>query len=559
MDLPFAREIFIRRGLVDGDFPRPPPEVRANNALLDALRRRAEKTRRPELFDAERLCAHFAAVLPPDVASAPALVKWLRRADAAALARFALKKADWWPAEDVPDADFPETLTLGGARMALSYRNAPDDPETDGITCTARLRDAAALRLWRADWLVPGALPEKLAYLLSALPSAQRRILQPVEDVVAGLLSRLRPGAEPLLDAVRRAINEEWGLRVAPEAWANLRLPPHLRVRFCIRDDATGRVLAASRDLDAALSQAGLAPSRAPSVQQTPAPLHATSWVFGTLPEKTTDAKAGWTLEHFPALHDDGDQGVSLHLFADARTAAASHAAGVTRLFLLALDGRARPPFRRKSLPLAAQLYLDSLAYDDARLAADLLAGAVRETFVRNLPPVRDAAAFDRRLAERRDTLGETLAEMTRLVGAAFAAAAAVDDRMEAVNTPPETADSVRTQLAWLLYRGFPRTVPLARLRHYARYLKGAAVRVERARTNPSGDLSKERRLAPYWQLYADAATGASKVKFDPSSLVEIRWLIEEYRVSLFAQELRTAEPVSPQRLDAKLAAAVID
>ncbi len=556
VNLPFAREVFIRRGLVDGDFPRPPPEVRTNNALLDALRRRAEKARRPELFDVERLCAHFAAVLPPDVASAPALVKWLRRGGDP---RFVLKKADWWPAEDVPDADFPDTLKIGGVTMALAYRNAPDEPDEDGITCTVRASDAAALRLWRADWLVPGALPEKLAYLLSSLPSAQRRVLQPLDDTVAGLLAHLRPGSEPLLDAVRHTVLEQWGIRIAPDAWANLRLPPHLRVRFRIRDDRTGRVLAASRDLDDALSQAGLASAaaHAPSVQQTPA--LATSWIFGTLPEKTADARAGWVLEHFPALHDDGDKGVSLHLFADARTAAAAHSAGVTRLYLLALGDSVRAPFRRKSLPLAAQLYLDSLAYDDARLAADLLAGAVRETFVRNQPPVRDAAEFDRRLRDLRGALGENLSEMTRLVGAAFAAAAALDDRMEEVGTPAETAVSVRTQLAWLLYRGFPRNVPLARLRHYARYLKGAAIRVERARTNPAGDLSKERRLAPYWQLYVDAATGASKVKFAPSVLAEIRWHLEEYRVSLFAQELHTAEPVSPKRLDAKFADAVLD
>ena len=531
--------------------------MRTNNALLDALRRRAEKARRPELFDVERLCAHFAAVLPPDVASAPALVKWLRRGGDP---RFVLKKADWWPAEDVPDADFPDTLRIGGAKMALTYRNTPDEPDEDGITCTVRASDAAALRLWRADWLVPGALPEKLAYLLSSLPSAQRRVLQPLDDTVAGLLAHLRPGSEPLLDAVRHTVLEQWGIRIAPDAWASVRLPPHLRVRFRIRDDHTGRVLAASRDLDDALSQAGLAAAaHAPSVQQTPAPTLATTWVFGTLPEKTTDAHAGWALEHFPALHDDGDKGVSLHLFADARTAAAAHAAGVTRLYLLALGGSVRAPFRRKALPLAAQLYLDSLAYDDARLAADLLAGAVRETFVRNQPPVRDAVEFDRRLRDLRGALGENLSEMTRLAGAAFSAAAAVDDRMEEVGTPAETADSVRTQLAWLLYRGFPRTVPLARLRHYARYLKGAALRVERARTNPAGDLSKESRLAPYWQLYVDAATGTSKVKFDPSALTEIRWLLEEYRVSLFAQELHTAEPVSPKRLDAKFADAVLD
>ncbi len=571
VNLPFAREVFIRRGLVDGDFPHPPPEVRQNNALLDALRRRADKSRRPELFDAERLCAHFAAVLPPDIASAPALCKWLRRNNGHP--DFILHKKDWWPSENLPDADFPDSIRIGGVKMALTYRNAPDDPEEDGITCTVRQADAAALRLWRADWLVPGALPEKLTYLLSSLPSAQRRVLQPLTDTVAGLLAHLKPGSEPLLDAVRHTIYEQWGFRVAPETWANLRLPPHLRVRFRIRDDA-GRMLAASRDLDEALSLAGVT-TNSSSVQLSNTPLfhHAQNhsnpqnpcdpqkdlWRFGTIPEKTTDAKAGWTLEHFPALQDDGEKGVSLRLFADAKTAAAAHAAGVTRLYLLALDNSVRYPFKRKQLPLAAQLYLKSLDYDDARISADILVGAVREAFVRNQPPVRDAAEFARRLHERRSTLIEVQAEMTKILGDAFTAAARIDERLQECSCPPETVDSIQTQLAWLLYRSFPKNVPLARLRHYKRYLKGAEVRVERAHTNPFGDRSKEDLLAPYWQLYEDAVTGKSKVKFDATALVEIRWLIEEYRVSLFAQELRTAEPVSPKRLDAKLADAVID
>ena len=110
--------------------------------------------------------------------------------------------------------------------MALTYRNTPDDESQDGITCTVRKSSAAALRLWRADWLVPGALPEKLTYLISSLPSAQRRVLTPIDDTVSGLLVHLKPGSEPLLDAVRHTIYSEWGFRIPPDAWANLKLPP---------------------------------------------------------------------------------------------------------------------------------------------------------------------------------------------------------------------------------------------------------------------------------------------------------------------------------------------
>ena len=555
-DLKFAREIFIRRALVDGEFPQPPPPVRENNALLDALRRRAEKTRHPEIFDAEKLLAHFAGILPPHVASAPALRKWLATGGHP---DFVLRRKDWWPPENLDAADFPETIRIGEAKMSLSYRHTPDDPEEDGITCTVRRSDAAVLRLWRADWLVPGALPEKLAWMISTLPSAQRRVLSPVDDTVSGLLACLKPGSEPLPDAFRHAVYEQWGFRIAPDAWDKVKLPVHLRVRFRIRDDRTGRVLACSRDLDEALSQAGVtAGSSSVAVNAAEKAAPSTSWTFGTVPEKTSDAKAGWKLEHFPALHDDGT-GASLRLYADAKAAAAAHAAGVTRLFLLALDRQGAVPFRRKKLPFAAQLYLKSLDYPDEKITEDVYAGAVREALVRNQPPVRDAAEFERRLREGRNALAEAQFEIAKILSESFEAAARISDVLERERLPEDTVDSVQTQLAWMLYRGFPRTVPLARLRHYARYLKGAAIRVERARTNPAGDLSKEERFAPYWILYQDAIAGKSKVKFDPAGLAEFRWMLEEYRVSLFAQELRTPEPISPKRLDAKLAESVID
>ena len=544
-----AREIFIRRGLVDGDFPRPPPPVRENNALLDALRRRAEKLRRPEIFDAARLEAHFDKIVPADVASADALRKWLARATPVQLGKFHLKKTDWWPSDDIASHDFPDTIRIGDVKMALVYRNAPGEDD-DGITCTVRASRAHALRLWRADWLVPGLLPEKLTCLLSALPSSFRRVLSPISDTVAGLLAHLKPGTEPLLDAVRRTIYEQWGFRIPAEAFDAARIPNHLRVRYRMVDDATGRVLATSRSLDeifAAMATTGGTRSCA----SAPAPAPSTTWTFGTIPEKTSNGHAGWKLEHFPALQDEGT-GVSLRLFGSAAAAATAHAGGVARLFLLALGPHARIPFRRNKLPFGAAVYLRDLNYDDDRIADDILAGAVREAFVRDQPPVRDAATFEQRLRERRTALNLAQDEITRIVADSATAAAQITENLEssASRLPPETVESIQTQLAWLLFRGFPRVVPLAQLRHYARYLKGAAIRLDRARTNPSGDRAKEERLAPYWQRYQAAVSDKSGT-YDAVALAEYRWMVEEYRVSLFAQELHTPQPVSPKRLDA--------
>jgi len=549
---PLAREIFIRRGIVDGEFPLPPPELRANLALMADLRKRAERARRPEFFDAEGLCAHFAAVIPGNVASAPALRKWLRHASSKALADFNLKKEDWLPPSDAPSSDFPSTIKIGGATLHFSYRHTPDDPDTDGITCAVKRSDAAALKLWPADWLVPGALPEKLAWLLNTLPKSLRRVLPPTDDAVSTLLAHLTPGPEPLLDAVRRVVDEYWGFRIPADAWANLNVPQHFKVRFLIRDDATGRPIAISRDLAAALAAAEIPAAAGVAVPTNMSKADITSqsqsrWTFGDIPEETTPSKGGWQVRSYPALHFAADK-FSVYLFPDKATAAAVHSAATAKLFIRAL-GKAANPQNRK-LPFRVALYLSAIGYDGERVAADIAFGAVKEAFVRGLPPVRNAKSFEQRLHERRGELAEAKAEMTRIFDETLSAVAELSDRIEAERIAPETAASMRTQLGWLVFPGFPANVPLARLRHYARYLKGAAVRLERARNSPSSDLSKEERFAPYWERYRSVATGADRAKYDAAHLDAYRWLVEEYRISLFAQELRTAEPVSPKRLD---------
>ena len=550
IDPKLAREIFIRRGLVDGEFPRPPPQVRDNLALLSALRKRAERSRHPEFFDADRLFGHFDRVLPADVASADALRKWLRTATPETVAPFVLCKKDWWPDETVADRDFPDTLRIADVKLQLSYRHEPDKPDEDGITCTVKKSEAAVLKLWRADWLVPGLLPEKLTWMLATLPTALRRVLSPIDESVTILLSMLKPGAEPLEDAVRRAVEERWAYRIPADAWAKAKLPNHLQMRFRIRDDETGRTLAVSRKLDEVLAAVGVIGSQSSIPATRRSSDRATTWLFGTIPEKATDKNAGWSTEHYPALVDLGDS-VTLRLFSDARTAAVAHAAGVTRLFLLALAKSATIPFRRSRIAFDAALYLKDANYENDRIAEDILAGAIAETLVRNRPSVRTQAEFESRLAENRNALVKAQMELTAILVESAAAATRINGFLEDARIPETTADSVASQLAWLLYRGFPRHVPLATLRHYRRYLKGAAIRLERARLNPNGDLKKEELFAPYWEQYREAAKPANAAHYDAEALAAYRWKLEEYRVSLFAQELHTPEPVSPKRLDA--------
>ena len=549
IDPKVAREVFIRRGLVDGDFPRPPPEVRANQQLLDALRKRAERARHPEWFDADRLFAHFDRVLPADICSADALRKWLRtgetarRKDAprpldslrgrglsqtARPSDFLLKKEDWWPAESATDRDFPDSLRIAQKTIRLTYRHSPDDPEHDGITATVCAADADVLKLWRSDWLVPGLLPEKINWMLGTLPSALRRILAPLDESAAILHSLLKPGDASLEDAFRARVNERWGFRIPAGAWNWDKLPAHLKVHIVVKGN----------DL-------GPAKGKGPGPKTQDARPQG-EWTFGTLPQKHADTNSGWVTTSYPALCDKGD-GVILKLFPDETPAAEAHEAGVARLLYLAVAKSSTVPFRRDRIGLDAALDLKAIGYEDGQIAADLLYGAVRETLVRDRPAVRSKEEFDARLAEDRSAIIRTQAEMTQILVESAAAATRLNRLLEDERIPEETSDSVTTQIAWLMFPGFLRTVPLATLRHYRRYLKGAQIRLERARLSPASDLRKESLFAPYWQRYRELLKVARSARASQA----FRWMLEEYRVSLFAQELHTPEPVSPKRLDA--------
>ena len=541
-----ARRLFIEHGLVRGELPHPPAPVRSNLSLIGEISRRAERLRRPELFDADALARHFNETVPQEIVSARDLVKWLRSATDDELAAFHLDKRRWLPKVDISNAAFPDSIRIGNYRLSLSYRHAPDNPECDGITCTVNAKDAAVLRLWNADWLVPGALSEKIAFLLGALPSALRRIVQPISDTVAILTPLLRPDETPLCDAVRKALYAHNGIFIPASAWEGVKYPPHLLVRYRVKNDE-GRIVVETRDLNAALSAAGVGRRAA---QAAGTATKSVDWTFGIIPEKTESAAASWTLTHYPALVDGGD-GVSVGIFTTADAAAASHAVGIARLIFLRMTRFSRPSFSPSRLSVGAALYLKTLGYSSSRIAEDILWSAIRKAAVDGLPSVRTKDDFERRLTERRKEIESAKTEVAALFSSAVEDAAACSDRLNAANLPDDISDEIGVQLAWLVFPGFAKAVTPARLHHYARYLKGVRTRIDRARNNPAGDRTKEARFAPFWErcraaLVSKEITGAQRTALD-----NYRWMVEEFRISVFAPELRTPVPVSEKRLDA--------
>lgn len=552
IDPAVSRDLFIRHALVAGEFPRPPALLQANQELLGAIRRQEEQLRRRgQLLDEERLAEFFDRRLPPAINNANDLRRWLRQADGEETGALLLK-ADDWLAPDAVAAGFPETLRIGEQTFALRYRHAPGE-EDDGITCLARRDQAPALRGWRADWLVPGALPGKLHWMLAALPAAQRRALGPLDEAVARCLSALQPGREPLAEALAALLRRDFGVRVAADSWPEAEMPAHLRVRFAVRDES-GTEVAAQRDLDALLRQLGMAEAVAGAGGAGGARWHADglrAWSCGPLPERVDVGRAGWPLVNYPSLVDDGAT-VSLRLFADHGAARRAHAGGVARLCLLALGREARTP-PLSGWPLQDAHFLRAIEYPPDELARDTSWAAAMRLFVEGQPEVRDGEELARRLERGRGRFAaqqESLLRLARgIVGAAAACQSALD---HGAALPPAAVDDMRAQLAWLLFPHFVRDVPVVRIESYPRYLEALRVRLERLPLNPAGDARRQAEVAPWWERYERLATAPRRPPHDPVALAEYRWLVEEYRVSLFAQELRTPLPVSPKRLAAQ-------
>ena len=547
-----ARAIFIREGLIAGAFPKPvPPFLRDNLARIRTLLDAEEKTRQHgALFDPETAFAFYDTRLPPELCSAADLRRWLREhADAANT--LTMTEADLPPVRDLSQM-YPDAVTLSGNRLALTYRNAPGETD-DGITCTVPAAILPLVAAWRSEWLVPGLLDEKLRWMIHVLPTRYRRLLQPIDETLSMCRSYLQPGQGSLNEAFSDALYTARNIRVPTDYWNEDAIPDHLRMRFVVQDE-TGRELGSGRNiallvkLFAPRNEGASATVRTPDLRWQKDGL--TQWDFGALPAQIDAGKAGWSLIHYPALVNAGDT-ASLRLFATSAEAAAAHDKGVCRLIAIALGKEWKRVTQPPSLPFDVAAYLKQLDMSAESLGKELGRAALRETFTEGRPPIRDAETFQERLAAERGRLHGVHLARTRLTVAILHAARDVERDLLAATLPTETQEDLTEQLAWLIFPGFAESILSARLQHLPRYLEACRIRIQRAQGNPQGDLRKLNDLQPLWQRYTDFIALDEPPRHDPVQLTEYRWQIEELRVSLFAQELRTPAPVSPKRLDA--------
>ncbi|QVL46647.1 MAG: ATP-dependent RNA helicase HrpA [Methylophilaceae bacterium] len=547
-----SHEIFIREALANMELEIKAPFLTENKRIIAEIEELEHKARRQDvLVDEHALFAFYDKIVPQEIVNGIGFEAWRKEAEKQNPRLLFLTKDDLMrhEAESVTETQFPETIEMDGVRIHLKYRFEPGHV-LDGVTATIPLALLNQLDATRAEWLVPGMLREKVTALIKILPKTFRRVCVPVPDFVTAFLSQAKVGTQPILIALVNYIQQQTSLKLGVDDFMIDKLPVHFFMNFSVIDEKQ-RELGMSRDWHALKNQLGNAAqltfrnSTANHIEKS----GILQWDFGDLPATLTFSKEGHQLTGYPALEDQIDS-VAIKLFDTEQAAYNAHRAGVCRLMRFELKEqmkqlqKALPNFNQYALQLRNVITPDDLKEDLVTTLAD-------RAFVGedDLPRTNDAfMALKQRAKTRLPAVKDALFRIITQIGTEYFALADAQSKMPAKAN--RLTKDVETQMQSLLYKGCFSQTPWDQLQHLPRYLKALRLRIEKQPSNPDRDGKHAASIGVYWDRWQAEMEKQSKLGDISPALADFRWLIEELRVSLFAQELKTPFPISVKRLD---------
>jgi ATP-dependent helicase HrpA len=550
-----AREIFIRSALVDHDYHSNAPFYVANQKLLEEVGMIQHKGRRVDLVeDEEWLYAFYDHKLPACCVSGVTLDTWRKKVERENKQLLFLTKEDLTREkgeEYVNEWDFPDHKKVGKLTIALQYRFEPGHDE-DGVTAIIPVHQLNQITQTPFDWLVPGMLEEKCVALVKALPKNIRKHFVPVPETVKKCLE-IEPDFKGALEEwLGNRLRKLTGEAIPLNAWSFEGMTHHLKMNFRVIDDE-GRLLDYGRDLKAL--QAKHVTKAGESFDQIAADeLNFTGyiqWAFDDLPEQYSFMQKGQAFIGYPALVDEGET-VGVKIFDTQRKAELQHQAGLIRLFQL--QQRKECTYALKNIPKNAAL---ELAYNRlpqhpilksehvAEYKNDLLTLILNSVFVEG-KTIRTQAAFEESLTENKSLLVTRAVEIANLALEIMKGYGELKTSLQRLNAADSLTKSLDEQLNYLIYAGFIRTIPFAQFKHLSRYLKAMQYRLDKRDNTPQ----KANELARFQIRYWNSVSQRLKKEIVTPETEAFRWMLEEFAVSLFAQQLKTAIPVSAQRLE---------
>jgi ATP-dependent helicase HrpA len=546
-----AREAFIREALVAGALGSRAGFLEHNRALLAEVAELEHKARRQDvLVGDEAVYAFYAERVPDDVATRVAFERWRKQAEAADPRRLYLTREALMrrAAAEVTPVQYPELLEMAGAQLPLKYLFSPGHP-LDGLTLTVPLALLNQLDEARLSWVVPGMIREKAGWYLKSLPKAWRNRLTPLPQAVTAFLDSVPAGQGALADALRAFVAARTGDAPPAEVWEAIELPPHLRINLRIVD-AGGAELAMGRELAKLRAQLGEAAQlsfAASGAQWERAGIR--NWDFGELPETLSIVREGRRLTGYPALVSR-DEGIAMQLLDTPAAADTATRAAVIELIGFQLKDALRrfekgpPGFVQTALQYKPAIPTDVLLRDTLR--------AIRaRAFLGDDALPRSERAFADQVKRARARLPAVAEGAFGLLGTIAAEHHALSQRIaKQPRTLSRLGGEIAAQRDRLVYPGFVAATPWSQLVHLPRYLKALDRRLVKFAENPARDEKHAAAVAALWARYrAREETDRISGKSDPA-LEAFRWLIEELKVSLFAQALGTPLPVSYKRLE---------
>jgi ATP-dependent helicase HrpA len=579
VDASAAREIFIREALVGDEWETRLPFLAANRKLIAQVEELEHKSRRQDVLVSDELIhAFYDQQLPADVCSGAGFERWYREESKRQpkvlfLTREELMRHE---AAGITTASFPKTLRLGGVDCGATYLHEPGDAK-DGVTVTVPIYALNQVNDERCEWLVPGMLKDKVLALIKSLHQRPRSRLMPLAEFADGFVSGVNEshafGSTSLVDAVLKSVRDKTQLDVKRGDFKLEQVPPHLFMNFRVVDEH-GRQLGMGRNLPGLKAELGgqarsafqalaglklsgdAAPTAAPPSSKAGLVPKAesqggegtatyTDWTFGELPELMEIRQAQQTLVGFPALIDRGTH-VVIEVFDEPDVAASRHRAGLRRL--VALQIRDALKYLEKNIPDLQKMSVLFMPLGTADELRDQIIDLALDRAFLGDPLPTDGVSFRRRIDEGRGRLTLIANEIARAALQVLLEHAAAARKLKDSRAPKEVADDVQAQLARLVPKRFLMSTPWAQLAHLPRYLKGVTMRLDKLRSDPQRDATRLAELRPIEQRFL--RTLAERKGVVDARLDEFRWLLEELRVSLFAQELRTPQPVSVKRLE---------
>jgi len=543
-----ARDIFIHEALLAERFDHPAEFLQKNRRLVAGLSAMEAKKRRRDIIDETALFDFYADKLPTGVYDAESFSKWAAGLDERAEDALILSEKDVANPFDPVEltAGFPDQCKLGDAMLRLNYQFQPKN-EDDGINVTVPLNLLNQLDETTCDYLVTGIIEEKIYRHLKSLPKKCRKLLVPLPDAAKKCAAAIADNKTPLRRHISEYLFIHHGIKLGEESLRNEHIPDHLRINYCVID-AHGKPLAKGRDLSALK-------------QRLDSEMHAlfnelntrvdhqrelSDWDFGDLDEDVFIEVNGEKIKCYPALVKTDDK-VYLRLFDSADRAKLSMPAGLRQLFIIAMDRDFG--YLRRNIPDAAILerYYAKIGAnrDFYNGFIDLIATA---TFVDGDTDVRSRRAFKERCAAGKTVLLSRAVELSRLLKRIFELHVQISTRLNRLNGT--TADDIYSQLSYLIYDGFLTDVPLVWLNHYPRYLTAVDRRIDKASYAGARQDPDHRQLAMHWRRLCDMLNNDPRAMVRCGRLQTYRWMMEELRVSLYAQQLKTAMPVSLKRLE---------